>query len=270
MGSSFAYVHGAELELNPDLLGDTSIDFIDSSLLLKDFLFLFSFSPAKNLTKNTATQKVKAYAPALNYRDGIVILLRGDSRALDPFLSFSEELMHSPRGVALKKPSLLISEIGNQKNAKADNDYILLYNPNDFPLSLAGLYLGRDSSCNLENGWSEYQPLPLQWIEAHSYFLVSREDNDLNADWTWRGSIGEHYCIVLSVSPIPPASLPSSSFSLDDSQIIDFVYFNDLKNESSYKRKGKCQGEESGHFTDDFFKTQDIAMPFNKESRPCL
>ena len=262
-GPSFAYIHGEELELTQDLLGDTSLDYVDSSLLLKDFLFLFSLSPAENLAENSGlTSGNKNYLPALNYKDGLVLLLRGNQRALEPFLSFITKLMQNSKS-ALELPALLISEIGNQKNANLSNDYVLLHNPNDFPLALAGLYLGRDSGCNLENGWSEYKPLASQWIESRGYFLISREGNDLNADWIWNGSIGERYCIVLSASALPPTSL-------DDSAIVDSVSFDDLANKSSYRRKGSCQEQNSQRFADDFFKINDATPPRNKQSEPCI
>ena len=252
-GPSLAYIHGEGLELTQDLLGDTSIDFVDQSLLLKDFLFLFSFSPGKNLSENTA------YEPALNHNNGIVILLRAHKNALEPFLDFITELMQNPKTAAPKQPALLISEIGNKKNDKTSNDYVLLHNPNSFPLTLGGLYLGRDSGCDLENGWSEYEPLPLQWIEPHSYFLVSRKENDLNADWIWNGSLTEHYCIVLSASAFPPALLSNE-------QIIDSVYFKDLEDKSSYKRQGICQEEDSDLFAADFSKIECSTPPLKKQT----
>lgn len=257
----FAYIHGEELELSQELLGgeESSIDFIDQSFLLKDFLFLFSFSPGKDLSPSNGSEDLM---PALNYRDGIALLLRGNKNALEPFLAFIEKLMQGSGNNSSEHPTILISELGNQINGKAKNDYVLLHNPNDFPLSLTGLHLGRDRECNIENGWSEYKPLPAVWLESRGYFLISREGNELNADWIWSGSITEDYCIVLSSSILPPTSL-------DSEQVIDFVHFRDLENESAYRRKGSCQEEDSESFADDFFKIRQSSRPLSQQSGPC-
>ena len=258
-GGDFAYVHGEDLELTEDLLGNTSINFIDTRFLLKDFLFLFSLSP----NKETDAEGLGEGKPALNYRDALVLLLRADKEGLRPFLTFIEGLMQNKKTEAIEQPPLLISEIGNAKNYKTENDYILLHNPNPFPLSLTGLYLGRDSSCNLENGWSEYKPLPPRLMEAHSYFLISREGNTLGADWVWSGPIGQEYCVTLSASLSPPPDLRSP-------QSLDSFHFRDLTEGSSYVRKGSCKEEKSDDPNNDLSKENDSSLPENQASPSCF
>ncbi len=244
-GPLFAYVSGESLEITEELLGDASPYFTDLEALTQDFIFLFSFSP---------TDKSGDFV--LNRIDGSTILIRGSKHDL---LGLREALATARQNsniIEVKEPihRLVISEIANKYNNETNNDYLLLYNPNPFPLSLGGLYIARDSGCNLENSWTEFKALPLEIIKAHSYFLIAREDNTIGANWTWDGSITSDYCLALVRSSLPPKSI------LDES-IINFVHFSDLQNESIYQRNGTCKEQNTNDFATDFILLSDTSDP---------
>ncbi len=165
----------------------------------------------------------------------------------------------------IAKLPILISEIGNKINDSLENDYVVLYNPSNKPLPLANMYIGRDNTCNLSNGWSEFQALPHnREISPYGYFLISRPQNTIGSDWVWQGSITEDYCLVITNSPVPPIS---SMVELEN--ILDFVHFTRLKQGSAYRRKGPCLSQDSDFFADDFYEVEDPLLPKSSLSTSC-
>jgi len=116
---------------------------------------------------------------------------------------------------------IVISEIGNSVYSSIYNDYIELYNPTDNPISLAGYYIGRDSNCTIDSGsWTEFIALPAALLPADSFYLISRNFNAIEADFTWSGSgaIQDGYCVVLTNSGLKPESANAGN-------VVDFVSF---------------------------------------------
>ena len=128
-------------------------------------------------------------------------------------------------GLGLAQSKIRIVEIGRYRNGHSKNDYILLYNPEDASVKLNGLYVGRDARCNLNDNsvWSSYDALPQVSIPAMGYYLISRADNDIGADDSSWGSLGNltgaaSYCIVLANSSTKPTHAGFSN-------VLDFVAF---------------------------------------------
>ena len=128
-------------------------------------------------------------------------------------------------GMGLAQSKIRIVEIGRYRNGHSKNDYILLYNPEDASVKLNGLYVGRDARCNLNDNsvWSSYDALPQVSIAAMGYYLISRAENDIGADETSWGSLGNltgaaSYCIVLANSSTKPTHAGFSN-------VLDFVAF---------------------------------------------
>ena len=128
-------------------------------------------------------------------------------------------------GLGLAQSKLRIVEVGRYRNGRSNNDYILLYNPGDASVRLNGLYIGRDARCNLNDNsvWSSYDALPQVSISAMGYYLISRTDNDIGADESSWGSLGNlrgatSYCIVLANSSTKPTHARFSN-------VLDFVAF---------------------------------------------
>ena len=127
-------------------------------------------------------------------------------------------------------PNLYIAEVGNKIHENIYNDYVLLHNPTETSISLENLYLGRDSTCSIEEGnWSEFIALPKESIEAGAYYLIAREGSSFASHLSWRGSITSHYCLVLSYGT-------RYISSLEDKAVIDYAYFEDLL-EGKVKRR---------------------------------
>ncbi len=159
--------------------------------------------------------------------------------------------------------TLVIAEVGNRINDVNENDYILLYNKTNSPIDLSSYYIGRDASCNISNGWTEYQELS-GTISAHGYFLISRASNKVNADFTWSGggSLNTNYCVTLSNSATPPNSPV-------DSGVIDFVSFKTGTGEGNTQagvlsdkrylfRNGTCLQTDTNNNANDFTRSAAI------------
>ncbi len=171
---------------------------------------------------------------------------------------------------------LIISAVGNKARGEANNDYIVLYNPTNTNISLNGVHVGRDFGCSIEEGgWSEYTIIIDEEIEANKYFLISRNDNTLDADFIWNGSLGSNYCVVLSNSSDKPTSSVSAN-------VIDFVAFGNteikgeggsnadkLSNGKVFTRKGNCNHLDNNDNGADFMQSASIS-PKNKNSDACI
>ena len=184
-------------------------------------------------------------------------------------------ISRSDLDVANISSGLLIAGVGDQYENIDKNDYIVLYNPTETPVSLNGKFIGRDSGCTIDGGdWTEYVALPDVYIGSHRYYLISRVGNTLDADLTWEGSLGSNYCVVLADSFVKPTSN-------DHSSVIDFVSFQkdigegcvaagSLEQENSFRRKGICYDQDTNVNANDFYSlTKDNEPPPNSKKPPC-
>ncbi len=252
-GPPFAFIIGEELELTENLLNGESLFYVNRHELVRNFIVLFSLPPGNPDGK-----------ASLNHKNSIVLLIRGDISYFKKFLqqTFVSEFPQPTDNI--NTFPFIISEVGNSLFRETANDYILLYNLDNIPRSLGGFFIGRDNKCNLLNGWSEYTALAPILVQAKSYILLGRNRNNLASDLTWNGSITSHYCITLTNSSFPPITLENNP------QIIDSVYFTDLEDGNSYRRRGVCQDERSGFFAHDFKKIHFPSMPKNTQTRSCF
>jgi len=175
---------------------------------------------------------------------------------------------------------LLISEVGNRAGAPptgpAENDFILLYNPTDHSVDMTGMYWGRDSTCNLGNGWTTFEALPSIVIPSNMYYLISRAANTLpnpsDYDPAWAIGTGGD-CVVVASNSTPPTAW-------NDSNVLDFAAFNGstgeggtsagalLEGNPSFKRLGACKDQDTDDNNADF--TSDNApAPENSTFAAC-
>ncbi|MFO1471530.1 MAG: lamin tail domain-containing protein [Turneriella sp.] len=92
---------------------------------------------------------------------------------------------------------LMINEVGV---SSASNDFVEIYNPTDATVDLAasGLYLQRDSGCNLGNGITEVLALTGS-VPAGGYYLVANPGHALaNVNQATLGNIAAGYCVILT------------------------------------------------------------------------
>ncbi len=171
-------------------------------------------------------------------------------------------------------PNLVISEVGVDYGGDSNNDYIVLYNPTSGDISLDGLYIGRDSSCNISGGsWTEFDPLPNYTLPSHQYYLISRTTNSLsNVDFTWSGSLSSNYCVVLANSSTRPTSATHTS-------VIDFVSFESgsgeggtqagvLSGTKAFNRGNTCMHIDTNNNANDFSERQ-LPPPKSSASPTC-
>ena len=125
-------------------------------------------------------------------------------------------------GLALAQSRIKIVEIGRAIDNNDQNDYIILHNQENFPVSTRGLYIGRDSGCTLANGWTSYDVLPDFLIPAQGYYLISKPMNTIGADHSSWGGLSLNDCIALVASSVKPTHAISS-------YVLDFVAFGTAK-----------------------------------------
>ncbi len=176
------------------------------------------------------------------------------------------------------RDSIKISAIGNNPQGNANNDYVLLFNTSQHNISLERFYLGRDSNCDLSNGWTEYISLSGHQISARSYLLVGRPNNTISADILWtNGSINSSGCILLSTRQTPEDMINNN----DNVDFISFgqaAYQNEisqgsliamLRAQQFIRRRGKCLDQDTNSNDDDFYlDNADFEIP-NRSTLPC-
>ncbi len=250
---NLSFFYGKNLNLTPSLIDGENLNYLDLNSLTKNFIFILSINPGSGMPQNTTISTPPKNF--IDYKNSLGLLIRGDDlslfyKALLEYIYSQSRPLPTPTSLYIKK-QVLITEFANNINKNTENDYVILYNPNPLPISLGGLYIGRDANCDLNNGWSEYSPLPLKIIAPYSYFLLTKKSNlSLSADGYWEGNLSKSYCIVISHFEIPPPSLTDgSNFASTDAKllenwgILDAISFKDLSEGKIYKRKGVC-GEE--------------------------
>lgn len=92
---------------------------------------------------------------------------------------------------------LMINEVGV---SSASNDFVEIYNPTGAAVDLAasGIYLQRDSGCNLGNGITEVLALTGS-VPAGGYYLVANPGHALaNVNQATLGNIAAGYCVILT------------------------------------------------------------------------
>ena len=122
---------------------------------------------------------------------------------------------------------VVINEIGIDIGGSANNDFVELYNTNNYAvdLTVAGGSLMRDSGCTLSTANITQTISLLGKIPAKGYFVVTRSSataavTNVNQFWDTsnNGNISAGYCIILANSKKSPTSAKSSN-------VIDFAGF---------------------------------------------
>ena len=286
----FSFMWGKNLEMHEDLIDGVS--FLSSEKekeITSDFLFIFNLNPGNPKEEDLIH---------LNQRDGIVILIRGEidkllqdiyeSIGLDESNHYveahafdaihTEVLENAPHSYCTGE--IIIAGVGDKINNVTVNDYILLYNKDNTCAHFYDLYIARDSNCSIEQGWTEYRSLPsFVQLPPHSYYLISREGNEINGDFTWSGALSNRYCVALVRSKIAPTSLA-------DQNILSYIDFTDtneellqesdlftrFKSNTSFMRKGRCHEQVVNNNINDFIiiEHSEIFLPNRLSSQTCV
>ncbi len=169
---------------------------------------------------------------------------------------------------------LLITEVGDTYGANANNDYVEIYNPTAASVSMSGYYLGRDSSCGLSGGWTQFTALPASSVASHGYFLVSRASNTISADSTILTAMATNACVALAFSSTQPTTAAANN-------VIDFVGFGTVTDTEngvaaatfaagqSTQRGGACKGTDTDANNVNFSTNVAPAAPNNSGTAAC-
>ena len=265
----FTYIWGKQLQIETDaplLHGEDieSLSLAKRRQITEDFLAIFSINMGNPHSD---------YSP-LNHEHASMVLIRGGSNAIQTHLNQLlewETQMDPETEIQYRHPILV--EVGNNVSLSEEsstyNDYVVLYNPNRYAISLGGYYLARDSGCNIDEArWTEFIALPYKLLGAGSYFLVARERSESLAtlsDIRWSGSISSRYCIAL-------LQAPKRVRELLDNQVIDAIDFRRLSNGKAYRRIGPCHANtlDKSDILASFSLVEDPGAPKNSKSASCL
>jgi hypothetical protein len=214
-GLNFSFMFGSDLKLTGNLLGCKDITdcsdyyFSDWYALTRNFAAFFSV-PLGDGTSGTPA--------GLNQKDGIVVVIRGNIEKFQDFVTaqgvnLNETPVTPSSAPTAKLGDVVINEVGVSSGS---NDFVEIFNKTGNKLNLAGLYLQRDSACNLGNGITEKITLS-GTIPANGYYVVANSGNSLtNVDLATLGNIASGYCVMLTSNNTDVAATT-------DSNIIDWV-----------------------------------------------
>lgn len=137
-----------------------------------------------------------------------------------------------------KRGNILINEIGNEISSTSANDFIELYNPTDFKISLDDVFLFRYTSrqCKTLGEPSQKEELTGGIIGPKGFYTLARVGNNLQGiDKTFKTSSGitlsEGDCIALVKGT---SNLPN----LSTARLIDFVGTTDSSKQNQYLGEG--------------------------------
>ncbi|MBL8034288.1 MAG: lamin tail domain-containing protein [Leptospiraceae bacterium] len=161
---------------------------------------------APSLSGSTVTLTTSAQTVSTSYRVYVtgVTLAAGGGALLTNSATFTG---------AAALPNLKINEVGV---SSASNDFVEIYNPTGSAISLTGLYLQRDSGCNLGNGITEVLTLSGS-VPAGGYYVLANSGHSLsNVNSATLGNIASGYCIILT-------SNNTAVTAVNNTNVIDFV-----------------------------------------------
>jgi hypothetical protein len=163
---------------------------------------------APSLSGTTVTMTTTTQAQSTQYKIYVtgVTLAAGGGTLLTNTATFAG---------AAALPALKINEVGV---SSASNDFVEIYNTSGTAIDLAasGVYLQRDSTCNLSNGITEVLTLT-GTVPANGYFVVANSGHSLqNVSLTTLGNIASGYCVILTATS-------SAVTATTDTNIIDWV-----------------------------------------------
>ena len=144
-----------------------------------------------------------------------------DFMVTDPTGSYMPKNSSSPLcSISSILSKLLIYEVGSNV-AGSNNDYVVIYNPNDATVDLTSYYIGRDNGCSTSSGIeTEYVSLA-GTISSKGYFLITKSSHTFGSnyeDQSWGGDISAGDCVVIAT-----LSSGATITGPDSNGVIDWV-----------------------------------------------